>query len=125
VLLRDARALNLLSLGDETARSSGGRRCGAPPRLHRPPRCCRAVVSLCGIITFAGLVVPHVLRRLLGSDCRLLLPASFFGGAASWLPATHWPLVSAPAELPVAHHRSAGAPFFVYLLRRARCVRAL
>ena len=80
------------------------------------------MVSLCGIITFVGLVVPHVLRRLLGSDNRLLLPASFFGGAAFLVGCdalARW--IAAPVELPVgAITALAGAPFFVYLLRRGR-----
>lgn len=121
VLLRDAHALNLLSLGDETARSLGVDADGVRRRVFLASSLLvGAVVSLCGIITFAGLVVPHVLRRLLGSDCRLLLPASFFGGAAFLVACdalARW--VSAPAELPVgAITALAGAPFFVYLLRR-------
>ncbi|MBI5505871.1 MAG: iron ABC transporter permease [Deltaproteobacteria bacterium] len=121
VLLRDAHSLNLLSLGDETARSLGVDADGVRRRVFMASALLvGAVVSLCGIITFAGLVVPHVLRRLLGSDCRLLLPASFFGGAAFLVACdalARW--VSAPAELPVgAITALAGAPFFVYLLRR-------
>ncbi len=121
VLLRDTHSLNLLSLGDETARSLGVDAEAVRRRVFvASSLLVGAVVSLCGIITFAGLVVPHVLRRLLGSDCRLLLPASFFGGAAFLVVCdalARW--VSAPAELPVgAITALTGAPFFVYLLRR-------
>jgi len=120
-LLRDAHALNLLSLGDDTARNLGVDADAVRRRVFvASSMLVGAVVSLCGIITFAGLVVPHVLRRLLGSDNRLLLPASFFGGAAFLVSCdalARW--VSAPAELPVgAITALTGAPFFVYLLRR-------
>lgn len=120
-LLRDCQALNLLALGDESATALGV----DVDRLRRrvftaSALLVGAVVSLCGIITFAGLIVPHVLRRLLGSDNRLLLPASFFGGAAFLVLCdglARW--VAAPTELPVgAITALAGGPFFVYLLRR-------
>ncbi len=122
-LLREARSLDLLALGDEQARSLGADADAVRRRVFLASSLLvGAVVSLCGIITFAGLVVPHVLRRLLGSDNRLLLPASFFGGAAFLVGCdalARW--VAAPAELPVgAITALTGAPFFVYLLRRGR-----
>jgi len=122
-LLREAHALDLLALGDEAARALGADADAVRRRVFLASSLLvGAVVSLCGIITFAGLVVPHVLRRLLGSDNRLLLPASFFGGAAFLIACdtlARW--VAAPAELPVgAITALAGAPFFVYLLRRGR-----
>jgi iron complex transport system permease protein len=123
VLLREARSLDLLALGDEAARSLGADADAVRRRVFLASSLLvGAVVSLCGIITFAGLVVPHVLRRLLGSDNRLLLPASFFGGAAFLVASdalARW--VAAPAELPVgAITALTGAPFFVYLLHRGR-----
>jgi iron complex transport system permease protein len=122
-LLREARSLDLLALGDEQARALGADADAVRRRVFLASSLLvGAVVSLCGIITFAGLVVPHVLRRLLGSDNRLLLPASFFGGAAFLVACdalARW--VAAPAELPVgAITALTGAPFFVYLLRRGR-----
>jgi iron complex transport system permease protein len=122
-LLREARSLDLLALGDEAARALGADADAVRRRVFLASSLLvGAVVSLCGIITFAGLVVPHVLRRLLGSDNRLLLPASFFGGAAFLVGCdalARW--VAAPAELPVgAITALTGAPFFVYLLRRGR-----
>jgi len=122
-LLRDARALDLLALGDEAARALGADADAVRRRVFLASSLLvGAVVSLCGIITFAGLVVPHVLRRILGSDNRLLLPASFFAGAAFLAGCdalARW--VVAPTELPVgAITALAGAPFFVYLLRRGR-----
>lgn len=122
-LSADAHSLNLLALGDETARSLGTDADRVRRRVFLASSLLvGAVVSLCGIITFAGLVVPHVLRRLLGSDNRLLIPASFFAGAAFLVACdalARW--VAAPAELPVgAITALAGAPFFVHLLRRGR-----
>lgn len=123
VLLREARSLDLLALGDESARALGADADAVRRRVFLASSLLvGAVVSLCGIITFVGLVVPHVLRRLLGSDNRLLLPASFFGGAAFLVGCdalARW--IAAPAELPVgAITAMTGAPFFVYLLRRGR-----
>jgi len=123
VLLREARSLDLLALGDEAARALGADADAVRRRVFLASSLLvGAVVSLCGIITFAGLVVPHVLRRLLGSDNRLLLPASFFGGAAFLVACdalARW--VAAPAELPVgAITALTGAPYFIYLLRRGR-----
>ncbi len=122
-LLREARSLDLLALGDEAARALGADADAVRRRVFLASSLLvGAVVALCGIITFAGLVVPHVLRRLLGSDNRLLLPASFFGGAAFLVACdalARW--VAAPAELPVgAITALAGAPYFVWLLRRGR-----
>jgi iron complex transport system permease protein len=81
-----------------------------------------SVVAMSGIVSFVGLIVPHVLRRTLGSDSRLLLPAAFFGGAAFLVACdalARW--VVAPHELPVgAITALTGGPFFVYLLRRRR-----
>ena len=79
-----------------------------------------AVVSVSGTIGFVGLVAPHSMRLLLGPDHRLLLPASFLGGAAFLVAAdTLARLISYPAELPVGVITAlTGAPFFLYLLLR-------
>jgi iron complex transport system permease protein len=71
-------------------------------------------------VSYVGLLVPHVMRLIFGSDHRILLPAAAFGGAiavvlADMLART----VVAPSELPVgAMTAMAGAPLFIYLLRR-------
>lgn len=75
-------------------------------------------VSVAGIIGFVGLVVPHLLRLIMGPDHRLLLPGSAILGAclllASDLIAR---TVVAPAELPIGIITSSlGAPFFLWLL---------
>jgi iron complex transport system permease protein len=77
-------------------------------------------VSVSGAIGYIGLLVPHVMRMLFGSDYRLLIPTSALGGAiAIVLADTLARTVIAPTELPVgAMTAMAGAPVFIYLLRR-------
>ena len=77
-------------------------------------------VSVSGAIGYVGLLVPHVMRLIYGSDHRLLLPTAAFGGAIAIVIAdTLARTVVAPAELPVgAMTAMAGAPLFIYLLRR-------
>ncbi|HUI43426.1 MAG TPA: iron ABC transporter permease [Terriglobia bacterium] len=78
-------------------------------------------VSVSGAIGYLGLLVPHLGRMLVGSDHRLLLPASALGGATVLIVAdTLARTAVAPLELPVgAVTAVAGAPVFIYLLRRA------
>jgi iron complex transport system permease protein len=77
-------------------------------------------VSVSGAIGYVGLLVPHLMRMMFGSDYRLLIPASALGGAilivlADMLART----VVAPTELPVgAMTALVGAPVFIYLMRR-------
>jgi iron complex transport system permease protein len=77
-------------------------------------------VSVSGAIGYIGLLVPHVMRMLFGSDYRLLIPASALGGAIALIAAdTLARTIIAPTELPVgAMTAIAGAPVFIYLLRR-------
>jgi iron complex transport system permease protein len=77
-------------------------------------------VSVSGAIGYLGLLVPHVGRMMVGSDHRLLLPVAALGGAATLVFAdTLARTVIAPLELPVgAVTAVAGAPVFIYLLRR-------
>jgi iron complex transport system permease protein len=79
-----------------------------------------AAVSVAGMIGFVGLIVPHLLRLVLGPDHRLLVPASFLAGAAFLVWAdTLARTALAPVELPVGVVTAlTGGPFFVYLLRR-------
>ena len=78
-------------------------------------------VSVSGAIGYLGLLVPHLGRMLVGSDHRLLLPTAALGGAIVLIVSdTLARTVIAPAELPVgAVTAVAGAPVFIYLLRRA------
>ena len=77
-------------------------------------------VSVSGAIGYVGLLVPHVMRMLFGTDYRLLVPTSAIGGAIIILAAdTLARTVIAPTELPVgAMTALAGAPVFIYLMRR-------
>jgi iron complex transport system permease protein len=79
-----------------------------------------AAVSMSGMIGFVGLIVPHVLRLVLGPDHRLLVPASFLGGAVFLVWAdTLARTVLGPTELPVGVVTAlGGGPFFLWLLRR-------
>lgn len=121
VLWLRARALNLLALGEETARQLGA----DVDVLRRTTFLAAglavgAAVSVSGVIGFVGLVVPHVLRLLVGSDQRLLVPASFLGGAIFLVAAdTLARSLFAPTEIPVGVVTAlAGGPFFIQLLRR-------
>jgi iron complex transport system permease protein len=77
-------------------------------------------VSVSGAIGYVGLLVPHVMRLIFGSDHRVLLPTAAFGGAIAVVIAdTLARTVVAPSELPVgAISAMVGAPLFIYLLRR-------
>ncbi len=81
-----------------------------------------AVVSCVGPIGFVGLVVPHIVRMLLGPGHRPLLPVSAFAGAALLVAAdTFARLAVAPAELPVGLVTAAiGAPFFAAMVARSK-----
>jgi iron complex transport system permease protein len=120
LILRSARELNLLALGEEAAVQLGV----DADRLKRRVFVAAAlltgtVVAFTGPIGFVGLVVPHLLRGLLGQDNRLLVPTALVGGGIFLLAAdTLARNVVAPAELSVGVLTSfCGAPFFVYLLR--------
>lgn len=79
-----------------------------------------AGVSVCGLIGFVGLMIPHMIRLVLGSDHRLLIPAACLWGATFLVICdTLARTILAPEELPVGVITSAfGAPFFIYLLKR-------
>ncbi len=121
VLMAHARDLNLLSLGDEAAGELG---VDVDPMRRlifvATSVMIAAAVSVSGIISFVGLIVPHMRRLAFGEDHRLLLPASFLGGAAFLVLADLFARVAiAPTELPVgAITALCGGPFFIYMLRR-------
>jgi iron complex transport system permease protein len=127
-LVRYAPALNLLAAGEESAASLG-------VEIERVRRAVfvaaallvGAAVSVSGMISFVGLIVPHVLRLLLGPDLRLLIPASFLGGAVFLVWAdTLARTALGPAELPVGVVTALlGGPFFLALLRRSLRSRGL
>ncbi len=119
VLLAYARDLNVLLLGEEDAHSLG-------IEVERTKRVLlatssvvtAAAVAVSGVIGFVGLIVPHMMRLLVGPDHRILLPTSALAGAV-FLVATDTVARSGPAEVPVGIITAAlGAPFFLYLLRK-------
>ena len=77
-------------------------------------------MSVVGLLGFVGLIVPHMARLIVGSDHRVLLPASAILGAAVLMYSDTVARVAfAPVELPVGILMAAlGAPFFLFLLRR-------
>lgn len=122
VMLR-AREWNLLAVGEEWAASRGV----AASRLillgyFAGSFMAGSITAITGPVGFIGLIVPHALRIRLGADHRLLVPCSFFTGAAflalcDALART----VLAPAEIPVGVITALlGGPFFIWLLRSRR-----
>ena len=81
-----------------------------------------AVVSVCGLIGFVGLIVPHAVRLAIGPDNRKLIPVSAVVGAAFLILAnTFAQVIIAPQVLPIGVVTAfLGGPFFIYLLRRRR-----
>lgn len=121
VALLHARTLNALLAGDETAASLGIRPDRARRRLVVLAALLTAVaVALAGTIAFVGLVVPHAVRLLAGSDHARLLPLAALGGAV-FLVAVDIAArtVIEPQELPVGVITAlVGAPLFCLLCRR-------
>jgi len=120
LVLRRARELNVLALGEEAAMQLGVDAERLKLRIFLAAALLTGtVVAFAGPIGFVGLIVPHTMRMLLGPDNRLLVPTSLIAGAIFLLIAdTVARNVVAPAELSVGVITSfCGAPFFVYLLR--------
>ncbi len=122
-LCAQGRPLTIMTLGAETARSLGVH----AERVMRSSLIVSAtmiglVVSLSGMIGFVGILTPHILRRLIGTDYRLLLPASVLGGAMFLIIADTVARVAlAPTELPVGVITAlCGGPFFLWLLAKQR-----
>ena len=115
--------LNVLLLGEESAKSLG-MHVGVVRMLLLvvAAALAGAAVSFSGLLGFVGLLVPHMARRILGSDNRILLPAACLLGAGFVLICDVLSrILFAPFELPVGIILSAlGAPFFLFLLLRMR-----
>ena len=115
------RALNLLSLGTDAATSRGVDVVRAQRlAFFSASLATGAAVSLGGPIGFIGIVVPHLVRLLVGADHRLVLPASALFGAAFLIACDVVArTLLAPLELPVGVITAMiGGPFFLYLLMR-------
>lgn len=122
-LMFTSRQLNILTLGDESAKSLG-------LNAENYRILCliliavmtASIISFTGIIGFIGLVAPHVVRSLIGGDNKYVIPASMIFGAAFLLIADIAARsVVAPAELPVGVIMSfIGGPIFLYIIIRQK-----
>ena len=109
-----AQVLNILVLGDEVATGLG-------LRVALSALLAAASVSVVGLLGFVGLIAPHIVRLMIGSDYRYLLPGSVLFGAGMlvWCD-TVGRMALDPVELPVGIILALlGPPFFLYLLRRS------
>ncbi|OGS41502.1 MAG: hypothetical protein A3K67_01410 [Euryarchaeota archaeon RBG_16_62_10] len=118
-----SRDLNALLLGEETAHNLGAN----PEALKTLMLVMAAVmasaaVAFTGVIGFVGLIVPHMVRLVVGADHRILVPSATLTGAIFLIWAdTIARTVISPIELPVGIITAlCGGPFFLYLLRRTR-----
>jgi iron complex transport system permease protein len=113
--LAGCKALTILSLGDETARGLG-----VPVERVRFSMTAVAV-SVAGLIGFVGLVVPHIVRLIIGTDYKYVIPGSAILGAGVLVFCdTLGRVAFSPIEIPAGIIMAfLGAPFFLYLLRRS------
>lgn len=122
LILALARPMNLLLLGRDNAAALGVNvRLVTTLLLGATTLMVSLVVCQAGLIGFVGLVIPHVLRLLLGSDHRLLAPASLLGGGAYLILCDLLARTMPPqGEMPVGIVTAlVGAPLFIFLLWRA------
>jgi len=115
--------LNVLQFGEEEAKQMGLAVDRAKIFIIITASLTTAVaVAFSGIIGFIGLIVPHIMRILWGPDYRRLIPLSILGGATALLVADMFArILFAPSTLPVGIVTAlAGAPFFLWILRRAK-----
>ena len=121
LILRDAKNLNLFAVGEVDAKHLG---CDTAKLKRRmimlPAMTTAAAVSVSGIIGFIGLVAPHLIRLMVGTDHRLVLPGAALLGVILILTADILARIAvSPAELPLGIITSlVGAPFFIWLLAR-------
>lgn len=121
VMLFFGKELNLLSMGEEAAKSMGV----DTARLVKiiivsASLLVAAAVSVSGIIGFAGLIVPHCVKMLTGPNHKKILPFSLIGGAIFMILCdTIARTIIAPSELPVGVITSIlGAPYFIVLISK-------
>lgn len=123
VVLYHSKDLNLLLVGSETAKSLGVEVEKVKKILLLATTLMVAfAVSACGVIGFVGLVVPHCIRLVAGSDNRLIIPYSIVvGGIFLLLCDTLARTVLMPSEIPVGSVTAlVGAPMFIYLLYKSK-----
>jgi iron complex transport system permease protein len=114
--------INVLSMGDEEARSLGVRTEWLKGGIIvSTTLITAAAVAVCGIVGWVGLVIPHVGRMLVGPDHRALLPASLSIGATYLLCIDDVARTASAGEIPIGILTALiGAPFFAFLLRKTR-----
>ena len=116
-----ADKLNILVLGDDTARGLG-----LNVELTRlgftalAALLAASAVSVVGLLGFVGLIVPHSIRLILGNNYKIMFPATaLLGAALVMLSDTFARTVLSPTEIPVGIVMAVlGVPFFLYLLRK-------
>jgi len=112
--------LNVLSMGEEEAKMLGVN-VGRERALFIlfSTLAVATATSVCGIIGWVGLMVPHLIRMLIGPDHKVLLPLSLFGGGAFMIAADTISRTLTTFDIPVGIITAlTGAPFFIYLMKR-------
>ncbi|MDH4122550.1 MAG: iron chelate uptake ABC transporter family permease subunit, partial [Thermoplasmata archaeon] len=115
-----SKELNVLLLGEETAHNLGARpEFVKKVMLAVAALTTSAAVAFTGIIGFVGLMVPHMMRLVVGPDHRILAPVSALAGAAFliWADAISRSFITLPVGIITALF---GGPFFIFLLRQRR-----
>jgi iron complex transport system permease protein len=122
-----ARDMNLMSLGNRTARSLGVDTRRVTIFLLVMASLVAAIcVSVSGIIGFVGLLVPHMMRFLTGPDNRRLVPMSLLSGAILLLTADTITRSVLPSEIPIGVLTALiGGPFFCYIFRKQQKTRKI
>jgi len=115
-----SRDLNIMATGDRAATSLGVNTVRLRLVLLTVATLMTALaVSVSGIIGFVGLIVPHLLRHLVGPDNRLLIPLAFFGGSLLLLIADTLTRAVLPSEVPIGVLTALlGGPFFCVLFKK-------
>ena len=110
--------LNVITMGDDEARAMGV----DPQRLRTGVALCSTLVTasavcVSGMIGWVGLVIPHMMRRLVGNDYRFLMPASMLGGGVFLLVVDNVSRNLTTAGIPIGILTAfIGAPFFLWLI---------
>jgi len=123
ILLSSTKDMNLFGLGDDVASSLGVNVRRMEKKIYfATSLAAGAVISVTGPIGFVGLIIPHILRMMLGVDNRIILPCSFLLGAAFLTAAdTVSRTIISPVEIPVGIiTASIGGIFFLWLLIKTK-----
>jgi len=123
ILLSSTKDMNLFGLGDDVASSLGVNVRRMEKKIYfATSLAAGAVISVTGPIGFVGLIIPHILRMILGVDNRIILPCSFLLGATFLTAAdTVSRTIISPVEIPVGIiTASIGGIFFLWLLIKTK-----